>query len=252
MKRFLHWLFVFAFAAVLCPQASAGPSGAEAGLDAQAYAIQKPQIRENLPQAKVLAQLAARIEPVVARIYGTPFSFYLIGERGPDAFEYYGPRVYVSRGMVDFADSREELAGVMCHEASHVLHHDGSHSDNMNAAYDGRIAHMLRRLPHGRRIAAAVAGEAAKLAELHYSRSQEEAADLSGASVCAGANSNPWGIVWMLRKLQRAAPMHGFGWFSDHPTNKARIAALSKYLRRNATFAAWTDDEKLGSTSIRR
>ncbi len=245
-RSVLPGLCVLAACAVLGP-AAAGPTASEAQLDEQAYQDQRPHLLTGTPQAAILASISARIGRAAEKIYGEPFHYYLTAERDPDAYSYYGPRVYVSRGMVDFADSREELAGVLCHESSHVLHHDGTRTDRISGAYDSKIKRILHM-----RLLGKVAGAGEKLAELRYSRGEEEAADLSGATICSNAGSNPWGIVWMLRKLQRLAPSSGISWLSDHPSNKARIARLSKYLRANAVFAGWSDDPSLGSTSLRR
>lgn len=248
-----------AFVALQCASgaAAAGPSKTEMLLDLQAYQVQQPQLVARLPEDRIMGRAAARIAPVAQRLYQAPFAFYLTKESEPDAYSYYGPRVYVSRGMVDYADNMEELAGVMCHEVSHVLHHDGTRSDRSTTAENAKVRSFLHRAMrvthnHLARALDMMTGTGAKLAELRYSRSQEEAADLSGATVCSQAGSNPWGIVWMLQKLQAQTHPRGLSWFSDHPTLKARIARLTKVLRRNTAFAMWTPDEAVAATPIKR
>lgn len=250
-------VLIAALSAVLLTAAgvSAQPSATEANLDRQAYLIEKPHLRPNLPEAKILASVTAKLQPVLERIYGTPFQFDLTGERDPDAYSYYGPHIYVSRGMVDFADSREELTGVLCHEASHVLHHDGTRSDRATQVYNNRVRAIINRAEkvthnHFKKPIAKIISAGGTLATLHYSRGEEEAADLSGATVCSESGSNPWGIVWMLGKLRGSGPSSRIAWFSDHPTDKTRIAALSKYLRRHAEFATWSSDPTLASTPL--
>jgi len=259
MKKRTFRTLLAAFAALQCSigAAGAGPSRTESQLDDQAYQVQKPQLTRTLAQDRVMERIAARIEPVAQRLYQAPFSFYLTKEADPDAYSYYGPRVYVSRGMVDYADNTEELAGVMCHEVSHVLHHDGTRTDRTTAAANAKVQSFLHRAMrvthnHLARAIGAMSGAGERIAELRYSRGQEEAADLSGATVCSEAGSNPWGIVWMLQKLQRQTHPRGLSWFQDHPSLKARIATLSRVLRRNTAFAMWASDETVAATPIKR
>lgn len=231
--------------------AVAGPSVDEVALDNEAYRIQQPHIVTTGREAAALARVAGPIGRVASRLYGAPFHYYLIDEEDPDAFSYYGPRVYVSRGMVRMADFSEELAGVLCHESSHVLHHDGLHSAQEMAADNASLNAFLHRAMHMThnhfaRVLTAMGGAGKTMEELHYSRAQEENADLSGADLCSEAGSNPWGIAWMLAKFARVAPSHRLAWFSDHPSTRARIARLRKKLR-GASFAHWPATEAVGT-----
>lgn len=219
-------------------------------LDQAAYLTERSNLAPNSPEAKLVASIAARIERVVGPIYGAPFHFYVTAQIEPNAYSYYGPRVYISRGMVDFADSREELAGVMCHESSHVLHHDGMRSMRATDLYTFRANAIVRRadaLTH-RHYGQAIEDFAAwssRLAQLHYTRGQELAADRAGAHICSLAGSNPWGMVRMLAKIHRNPQMASrkWGvWKRDHPSDKERMATLRKTLRRDAEFQIWTED----------
>lgn len=237
---------------------SAGPTPEERAFDVQAYNLERPQLQPGLSEARILRAVSAPIGALAARLYGAPFTYYLIGARDPDAHTYYGPRVYVSRGMVDFADNREELAGVLCHESSHVLHHDGSNSDAQTGQSNRRVRNVIVRAERLTRnhfdwSIERIAMAAGMLFELQYSRAQEEHADLTGAQVCAAAGINPWGIVWMLQKVQdKLDRTSRFSWFSDHPSNQSRIAVLTRYLRRNRQFARWNSNERAAGTALPR
>ncbi|HET7813937.1 MAG TPA: M48 family metallopeptidase [Candidatus Baltobacteraceae bacterium] len=244
-------LLVLAVLLAAMPAVPAGPSAEESALDNEAYRIQQPHIVTSGREAAALAFVAGPIGRAAARLYGVPFHYYLIDEDDPDAFSYYGPRVYVSRGMMHMADFTEELAGVLCHESSHVLHHDGLHSAQELAADNASLNAFLHKAMHMThnhfaRVLSLMGAAGKTLEELHYSRAQEENADLSGADLCSQAGSNPWGIAWMLEKFQKAAPSHRLAWFSDHPSTKARIARLKKKLR-GASFAHWPSTQAVGT-----
>lgn len=226
------------------PAPAASPN--YAALDAQQLQSKRSQLAApSSPQAKLVASIAAMLEPVVTKDYhNTPFGYYVETEPDPDAESFYGPRVYISIGMVNFADNREEVAGVLCHESAHVLHYDGINSDQTTSKWNDKVASLIAR-HHG--VYARVVNKFASFSELRYTRKQESDADKAGATICDHAHLNPWGLVWMLRKLQQKYPTSRLSYLSDHPSNQARISMLVNYLRHNSEFQVWPSDEKFAT-----
>jgi peptidase M48-like protein len=56
--------------------------------------------------------------------YNHPFKFYLVHEAQPNAFATPGGNVYVVDSLLYFVTNTEQLAGTLCHEVSHTIHHD--------------------------------------------------------------------------------------------------------------------------------
>jgi predicted Zn-dependent protease len=76
-----------------------------------------------------------------------------------------------------------------------------------------------------------------KLHGLTYSREAESQADLTGADICAGAGSNPWGLVWLFKDFSDARAVDIPQLLSDHPNDQNRINALERHFRSDpATF----------------
>jgi predicted Zn-dependent protease len=229
---------------------SARPDSAELALGDKIYGdmVDNGYVLPKSPEAKLLAVVAKELKAVGDPLYGAPFAFYVNKSAVPNAFYIFGPRIYVNRGLIRLADSREELGGVLCHEMSHALHRDGSGDSAKLVAYDDRTKHLVARLQalsHGHFVAAI--GDLSHAGEsflwLKHSRDEEERADLAGADLCARANINPWGMVWMFQKLGRVTP-HGLSLFSDHPNMSKRIALLKKHFKANPqTFARFKADE---------
>jgi len=224
---------------------------AEIKLGDQAYAemVARHEVLANSPEGMLLAPVAKQLKATADPLYGAPFQFYIDRSIVPNAFVIYGPRLYVDRGLVRLADSREELAGVLCHEMSHALHSDGTRDDSLEVAYDNRTKSIMARLEratrrHFRGHIESLSSAAELFIWKRHSRSEEERADLAGSDLCARAGFNPWGLVWMFEKIQKAVPSSGPSLFSDHPSTKARIAALKRHFRQNpATFARWSPRE---------
>ena len=232
--------------------ASSAPEPEEMSLGLQVY---KDMVAHHYllpptsPEAKELAPIAKQLSAVGDKLYGAPFHFYVHVSTVPNAYVVYGPWVYVNRGLLQFADNREQVAGVLCHEMSHALHRDGTNDDAKARAYDMHTkAFILKaeKVMHGH-FSGTISGMSQfgeNFIWLHHSRAQEERADLAGADLCASAKSNPWGLVWMFQKFQNQAPSHGLSWFSDHPSTKTRIAALEKHFKQNPkVFSGWSKSE---------
>lgn len=241
-------LFILSLVAALAVWrvAVAGPTAWETQQDYQAYESEQPMLASsNAPQERVIAAIAARLDPIVARQYGVPIHYYLTKETDPNAYSYYGPRVYISVGMVNFAQNREEIAGVLCHESTHVLHHDGTRSFQSGQ----HNAHVIDMLQHHHAMFARLAGLGSEVVRVRFTQGQEYGADKGGATLCASAGLNPWGLVWMLRRFQSQPDFRTSRWsyLSDHPSNQARIKALTRYLKTNSQFATWPSDPQFGT-----
>jgi predicted Zn-dependent protease len=225
------------------------------GNDAYAQMVARGELLPHAPEAALLAPVARKLKAVADPLYGTPFTFYIDRSLVPNAFVIYGPRVYVDRGLIRLADSQEELAGVLCHEISHALHHDGTRDDSLEVRYDDRTKTIMARLEaatheHFVKHIESFSSAAELFVWKHHSRAEEERADLAGADLCARAGIDPWGLVWMFEKIDKIAPS-GPSFFSDHPSTRARIAALKRHFRKNpAVFARWSPNEA-GATPLR-
>jgi beta-barrel assembly-enhancing protease len=147
-----------------------------------------------------------------------------------NAFATPGGFLYVYTGLLLAADSEAELAGVMAHEAGHVV---GRHSARamVNAYGLQAITQVALGQNPGTaaQIAAQLAGGGLQLA---HGRSEETEADEYGAKYAAGAGFDPRGLITFFEKLEK---MQGsqpgvMKWLSTHPTNKDRIAHLQKII----------------------
>jgi predicted Zn-dependent protease len=98
----------------------------EAQIGQQVYAEleKKGEIIRNSPDYELLTPIAKQIKRIADAQYAFPFHFILVHEKQPNAFAVPGGNVYVTDSLIRFVHNREELAGVLCHETSHDIHHD--------------------------------------------------------------------------------------------------------------------------------
>lgn len=206
----------------------------------------------------IVQSLAARAELPMPRVYvmHNPQPNAFATGRGPSS-----SAVCASTGLLEIL-SREEVAGVIAHELSHIKNRD-TLTMTMAATIAGAISMLAQYLQvsflfggrgrdGGSRMAAfaamLVAPFAAMLVQMAISRSREYSADRMGAMICG----NPLWLASALQKIQTAVrgvpnptaeaipalaplfivnPLTGRGMdslFSTHPATENRIAELEK------------------------
>ncbi|HEY0384014.1 MAG TPA: M48 family metallopeptidase [Candidatus Elarobacter sp.] len=199
---------------------------------------QKGEILTSSPYYAVLNPIAQQIKRVADPQYFHPFQFILVHETAPNAFAVPGGNVYVTDSLMKFVQNREELAGVLCHETAHDIHHDVLHlyQKSQKAATVYTIGDILANIATGGRASRTidtVANLGFSLQSATFSRDVESAADKKGAETCAEAGSNPWGMVWLFQQFEKADTGGRMEMLSDHPTDQHRIDDLQRLFASN-------------------
>jgi len=204
----------------------------------------KAEIIESSPLYDQLKPIAEAITRSAQPRYNHPFKFYLVHEPQPNAFATPGGNVYVVDSLLYFVKNTDELAGTLCHEVSHTIHHDTMKlmEEQERLARREIGATILLGPSAGHVLAIALLG---KLHSLSYSRDAESRADITGSDVCAAAGYNPWGLVWLFQDFKNAKPEEAPQLLSDHPNDQNRIDALEQHFRRNpSVFKKFNPDPK--------
>src|SRR5262245_26248810 len=204
----------------------------------------KGEIIASSPLYDQLTPIASAIIRTAQPHYGLPFKFYLVHEQQPNAFATAGGNVYVTDSLMYFVKNTEQLAGTLCHEVSHTIHHDTMALIEKEHQVERRElgAAVLLGPTRAHLLAIALMG---KLRSLGYSRDVESAADLTGSDVCAASAYNPWGLVWLFRDFESADTAQVPQLLSDHPDNPHRVAALERHFRENpSTFGSFSADAR--------
>jgi predicted Zn-dependent protease len=204
----------------------------------------KGEIVESSPLYDELKPIADAITRAAQPRYNHPFKFYLVHERQPNAFATPGGNVYVVDSLLYFVKNKEQLAGTLCHEVSHTIHHDTMELMEKQEKLEKRElgAAVLLGPTRAHLLAIALIG---KLHSLGYSRDAEQRADLTGSDVCAQTGYNPWGLIWLFQDFQSANPDQLPQLLSDHPDDQNRITALKRHFRQNpSVFDKFSSDPK--------
>lgn len=210
----------------------------------------KGEIVESSPLYDQLRPLTDAITRAAQPRYNHPFKFYLVHEAQPNAFATPGGNVYVVDSLLYFVKNTEELAGTLCHEVSHTIHHDTVTLMEKQEQLEKREigAAVLLGPTRAHVLAILLLG---KLHSLGYSRDVESRADLTGSDICAATGYNPWGLVWLFQDFDNAKMGQVPELLSDHPSNQSRVEELEKHFRKDpAVFAKFNPDSKSASPFV--
>jgi predicted Zn-dependent protease len=156
-----------------------------------------------------------------------------------NAFATSGGHIYVTRGLINAAQSEDALAGVIAHEVAHIQLKHG-----IKAIRNSRITQAL--IVTGAAAAGAVTGmDVNQLTDVFnesigeivttminngYSQTQEFEADNTAMKLMASAGYSPSGLIDMLRELAKVQTgSSGFG--KTHPTPAQRISNAERSVK---------------------
>jgi predicted Zn-dependent protease len=223
---------------------------------ATALTVQPAAAQSILRDAETEALFRDMSQPIVAASGLDPknVDIVLINDPSVNAFVAGGQAVYIHSGLLNAADSANEVQGVIAHELGHIT---GGHviSDGGGKAASGI---SLLSLVLGAAAAVAGAGEAAMGVimagqqaamgkYLAFSRSQESSADAAGAQFLSKAGISGKGSVSFFKKLANLEMRAGFTRTSDsefyqtHPMTGDRIATLQDTYDKDPAWAKRSD-----------
>lgn len=223
-----------------------------AALAALSLAAQPAAAQSVLRDAETEALLDEMAAPLVAAAGLSPgnVDIVLVNDPSINAFVAGGQIVYIHTGLIEAADTANEVQGVIAHELGHIT---GGHviSIHQGAARAGRISILSLLLAAAAAAAGAgdaamgvmMAGQRAALGNfLAFTRVQESAADAAGAEYLSKAGISGRGSLSFFGKLQNLEFRYGYSQDDDqtfertHPLSGDRIATLRESYARDPAW----------------
>ncbi|XUU61463.1 M48 family metalloprotease [Erythrobacter sp. HA6-11] len=224
-----------------------------------ALAIQPVAAQSILRDAETEALLDDMAAPLIdaAGLEPSNVDMVLINDGSINAFVAGGQAIYMHAGLIDAADTANEVQGVIAHELGHIT---GGHvvrfDEGARAANNISILSLL--LGVGAALAGAgeagigimQAGQRAALGKfLAYSRVQESAADAAGAEYLSTAGISGRGSLAFFGKLRSQEFRYGrsqddeAAFTRTHPLSGDRIARLRETYTRDPAWDAPNDPD---------
>lgn len=170
-----------------------------------------------------------------SEIYKFNYSFKIIDDKEINAFSLPGGFIYVNKGLMDYVQSDDELAGVIAHEIAHSAHHHAMHliktqDKQMVATAIGIL------LAAGLGAKSNDLGNLAQAAQLigvaklsAYGQKAEFDADRTAVYYMAESKYNPVGMLTFMERLARdeiRKPQITYGIFATHPPAHLRASEI--------------------------
>ena len=223
-RQFARLLAVIA-ACAMTAQPVAAQQGISILRDAETEALLQDMV-DPLAEAAGLGQGAVEV--------------VLVGDNSVNAFVAGGQRIYVHSGLINAADSANEVEGVLAHELGHIT---GGHVNRFSEGVGKATKISMLSLLLAAAAALAGSGEAAMgvMAAgqqaamgsfLAFSRVQEASADAAGAQYLSDAGISGRGSLEFFGKLQSYEFRRGYSQADDreygrtHPLSGNRMARL--------------------------
>lgn len=153
--------------------------------------------------------------------------FFVVNSEEINAFALPGGFVYVNRGLIEHAQTMDQLAGTLGHEIGHVvLRHSVEQMQKQQGAQVGvaLLCTLTRVCEHQSAQVAINVGGAAWFAR--HSRRDESQADSEAVVNCVRAGISPEGIPQLfeiLLETRRTHPDRVSAFFASHPLEEQRI-----------------------------
>ena len=175
-----------------------------------------------------LDKLVGRLKAAAALPY--PLRVDVVRRADFNAFALPGGHIYVFQGLIDRAQSPDELAGVLAHEIGHVAHRDGTRTVLQTAGLSFLFGMMLGDFVGG----GAVVIAAKTVVRSSYSRRVEASADIYSVGLMRKVGGDPRALAAILARVM-ADKDEGIKILADHPDTKDRIVAINAVAPKGAT-----------------
>ncbi|SFP91890.1 Peptidase family M48 [Bradyrhizobium sp. Ghvi] len=158
----------------------------------------------------------------------------------PNAFALPGGKVYVLSGLLDKAESPDELAGILAHELGHLKHHD-----NMRGLiYNGGTSFLIGLLFGDVTGSSAVIFASRSVVEASYSREAETAADSFAIDIMHQLGRSPKPAAELMFRITGKEGGSSFATIlASHPLTEDRLARMTREDRPASGPPLLTDKE---------
>lgn len=167
------------------------------------------------------------------------YQFFVVDWPEPNAFAGPGGFVFVTRGLLAFTNSEDELANVIGHEIGHVAGRHAAERQSRAASIDlaNRMLGSAIAGVAGGGVGAGAAAQAGRAVGMGlsaaYNRDQERESDEIGQRVAAQSGWDPLGMTRFLSTLEQIEALQKPDsqrptYLASHPTLGERVDATAK------------------------
>lgn len=177
---------------------------------------------ENTPLQERLQKLLDSL-PADSPLHEYDFSVQLVESEEINALALPGGNIVVFSGLVEQADSENELAMVLAHELGHFAHRD--HLRRLGRGLGLAVGAFV--LFGNNNTAGGLINKLLFVSESHYSREQESAADRFGLDLLVASYGHAGGATDFFARVGEKAGHRAPYLLASHPHPQARVDELN-------------------------
>lgn len=151
------------------------------------------------------------------------YRFHVAEDKSVNAFAMPGGYVVVHTGLIQLAQTPEELAGVLAHEVQHVEQRHGLRGMAQSLGLYAALSLLVGDT-------SGLASLGGRLLDLKFSRDHETEADREGLQALVKAGINPAGMRDFFGRLAERNKLE-MGLLSTHPASAGRMAEMDRMIR---------------------
>ena len=167
---------------------------------------------------RALDPLVRRLYPLTAEDRAVPMSIAVIRGSTVNAFATLGGSIYVYDGLLQQAQSPDELAGVLAHEIEHVRDRHIVQGAVVSLVTWGGLKAIFQN---------GDPGVAHTLLSMSFSREQEAEADEGGLQRLRSAHISALGFVQFFERARQSGSLPAI--ISNHPADEDRAARAVRF-----------------------
>ncbi len=191
-------------------------------IDVGGAEVHDPVVKE------AIQKMVDRLAPHAA-VKGLNFDVHVFDSPMVNAFALPGGKIVVFTGLIEKADSPEQVAGVLGHEMAHATLRHGLERIGQSLGMATAISLLIGNTEG----VIAAGAQFFQLASVNsYGRAQESAADAEGVRMLHAAGIDPAGLpkFFEILKHEEGDIPDAISWISTHPQHEDRIEALEKQI----------------------
>lgn len=186
-----------------------------------------PEVHDAVVK-EAIQKMVDRLAPHAAT-KGIKFDVHVFQSPMVNAFALPGGKIVVFTGLIEKADSPEQVAGVLGHEMAHATLRHGLERIGQSLGMATAISLLIGNTEG----VIAAGAQFFHLASVNsYGRAQESAADAEGVRMLNEAGIDPSGLPKFFETLKHEEGdiPDAMAWISTHPQHEERIKALEKQI----------------------
>ena len=178
---------------------------------------------EGSPGQIALDKITRRLFPLYDSDKTFSLNVVVVKRKEVNALTFLAGKIYLFDGLLQKADSADEIAGVLAHEIEHVNRRHIAESVVRSVILQAMVS-----IAFGKNDLANSANTFSKLARLQFSRQQEKEADTGGIERLVKAHVNVAGYKNFFDRASKGSVIPTI--LSTHPSDESRMRLAESYL----------------------